>query len=69
MSNPHPKGSTLAWCYANGQRQSYYMRSPKPFFYRCDDVLHGEEIHDLGVEEKTAFAIGYQENKDFKEWE
>jgi len=45
------------------------MRPPKPFFYRRDDVLHGEEIHDLGTEEQTAFDHGYQDNTDFKEWE
>lgn len=69
MKNPHPKNSTLAWAYENGQRQSYYRRNPKPFFYLQDDVLHGQEIHDLGVEERTAFANGYQENEDFKQWD
>jgi len=69
MTNPHPKGSTLAWCYSNGSRQSYYRRSPKPFFYTQDSVLNGLEVHDLSTEEQTAFAHGYQDNTDFKDWD
>ena len=68
MSNPYPKGSTLAWCYSNGRRQSYYHRSTAPFYYTQDSVLNGDKVEGLGTLERAAFVKGYRENEDYKDY-
>jgi hypothetical protein len=31
-------------------------------------VLNGQKVEGLGAKERAAFAKGYRENEDFKEW-